>query len=85
MPAKPTLNSMRALRAHVIYSDASLRADSSVLGQNRQGQSGLWGYAISGDLPIVLLRIADAANIGWRASSYRPMRIGACTGWPWIS
>ena len=26
-------------------------------------QSGLWGYAISGDLPIVLLRIADAANI----------------------
>lgn len=31
--------------------------------QNRRGQSGLWGYAISGDLPIVLLQIADAANI----------------------
>ncbi len=30
---------------------------------NRRGQSGLWGYAISGDLPIVLLQIADAANI----------------------
>ena len=24
---------------------------------------GLWGYAISGDLPIVLLRIGDQANI----------------------
>ena len=52
------------LAGNVIYSNASLRADPSVLGQNRQGQSGLWTYAISGDLPIVLLRIADAANIG---------------------
>ena len=31
--------------------------------QERRGQSGLWGYAISGDLPIVLLRIEDPANI----------------------
>ena len=34
-----------------------------MLVQNRRGQSGLWGYAISGDLPIVLLQIGDAANI----------------------
>src|SRR4030095_10464184 len=34
-----------------------------VLLANRRGQSGLWGYAISGDLPIVLARIGDAANI----------------------
>ena len=47
----------------VIYAHAALRADSSVLMKNRRGQSGLWGYAISGDLPIVLLRIADLANI----------------------
>ena len=47
----------------VIYAHALLRADSSVLMKNRRGQSGLWGYAISGDLPIVLLRIADLANI----------------------
>ena len=31
--------------------------------RNRRGQSGLWGYSISGDLPIVLLQIADPANI----------------------
>ena len=47
----------------VIYAHATLRADSSVLMRNRRGQSGLWGYAISGDLPIVLLRIGDPANI----------------------
>ena len=31
--------------------------------RNRRGQSGLWSYAISGDLPIVLLQIGDADNI----------------------
>ena len=31
--------------------------------KNRRGQSGLWGYGISGDLPIVLLRIDDQENI----------------------
>ncbi|WP_035052599.1 GH36-type glycosyl hydrolase domain-containing protein [Andreprevotia chitinilytica] len=51
------------LASTVIYANAALRADASVLIQNRRGQSGLWGYAISGDLPIVLLQIGDAANI----------------------
>ncbi len=51
------------LASSVIYANASLRAAASVLVRNRRGQSGLWGYAISGDLPIVLLQIADAANI----------------------
>jgi cyclic beta-1,2-glucan synthetase len=47
----------------ILYAHAGLRADGSVLMQNRRGQSGLWGYAISGDLPIVLVRISDLANI----------------------
>jgi len=51
------------LAGSVIYANASLRADAAVLIRNRRGQSGLWGYAISGDLPIVLLQIGDAANI----------------------
>ncbi|MGK2941504.1 MAG: GH36-type glycosyl hydrolase domain-containing protein [Immundisolibacter sp.] len=51
------------LASAIIYADDVLRADASVLIRNRQGQSGLWGYAISGDLPIVLLQIADAANM----------------------
>ncbi len=51
------------LASSVIYANDSLRADPSVLIKNRRGQSGLWGYAISGDLPIVLLQIEDPANI----------------------
>jgi cellobiose phosphorylase len=51
------------LASCVIYAHASLRADAGVLAKNRRGQSGLWGYAISGDLPIVLLQIGDQANI----------------------
>ncbi len=47
----------------VLYANSSLRADPSELIKNRRGQSGLWGYAISGDLPIVLLQIGDPANI----------------------
>jgi cyclic beta-1,2-glucan synthetase len=51
------------LAGSVIYANSSLRADAGVLGKNRRGQSGLWGYSISGDLPIVLLQIGDPANI----------------------
>ena len=51
------------LASSVIYANGALRADADVLGRNRRGQSGLWGYAISGDLPIVLLQIGDLAHI----------------------
>ncbi len=51
------------LASSVIYANASMRAAPSVVAGNRRGQSGLWGYAVSGDLPIVLLKIADVANI----------------------
>ena len=51
------------LASSVIYANAGLRADASVLIRNRRGQSGLWGYAISGDLPVVLLQIGDVASI----------------------
>ena len=51
------------LAGSVLYASASLRADPGILLKNRRGQSGLWGYSISGDLPIVLLRIEDPANI----------------------
>ena len=47
----------------IIYANNVLRADASILIKNTRGQSGLWSYAISGDLPIVLLQIKDVANI----------------------
>ena len=51
------------LAGSVIHANASLRADASTVLRNRRGQSSLWGYAISGDLPIVLLQIADRENM----------------------
>ena len=51
------------LASSVVYGNASMRAESKVPVRNRRGQSGLWPYAISGDLPIVLVQIGDAANI----------------------
>jgi cyclic beta-1,2-glucan synthetase len=53
----------RRLASHVIYGNSTLRAEANVLIQNHRGQSGLWGYAISGDLPIVLLKIANSEQI----------------------
>ncbi len=37
--------------------------DQGIIANNSRGQSGLWGYSISGDLPIVLVRIEDATSI----------------------
>jgi cellobiose phosphorylase len=51
------------LAGSIIYGNSSLRADPKIIIKNRRGQSGLWGYAISGDLPIALLQIGDHANI----------------------
>ena len=51
------------LASSVLYAHSGLRTHPSIVAQNRRGQSGLWGYAISGDLPIVLLQIGDIAHI----------------------
>ena len=47
----------------VIYASAMRRAAPSVIARNRLGQSGLWRFAISGDLPIVLIRIGNLNRI----------------------
>ncbi len=51
------------LASAVVYSQALYRADAGLLVRNRRKQSDLWGYAISGDLPIVLLQVREATNI----------------------
>ena len=53
----------RRLAGAVLFAHAALRAEPHLLRENRRGQSGLWGYAISGDLPIVLLKIANIEHI----------------------
>ncbi|HWQ67229.1 MAG TPA: glucoamylase family protein [Methanospirillum sp.] len=51
------------LASSVIYANPSRRASQNVLLKNNRGQSGLWGYGISGDVPIVLVRIQNRDNI----------------------
>ena len=51
------------LAGAIIYPSSTWRASPSVLLSNHSGQSGLWAYGISGDLPIVLLKIGDRSYI----------------------
>jgi cyclic beta-1,2-glucan synthetase len=48
----------------VLYADSSLRAPRDILAANRLGQSALWAFGLSGDLPIVLVRIDDDKDLG---------------------
>ncbi|MEO8116248.1 MAG: cyclic beta 1-2 glucan synthetase, partial [Bacteroidota bacterium] len=47
----------------IIYPNATLRAAPETISSNFKGQNGLWSYSISGDIPIVLLRVHDIQNI----------------------
>lgn len=51
------------LASCVVFGNALHRAAPSVIARNQLGQSGLWRFAISGDLPIVLVRIGDIDHI----------------------
>ena len=50
------------LASSLIYANASMRADPDVIAHNNQGQSALWAYSISGDLPIALLQVKCPAD-----------------------
>jgi cyclic beta-1,2-glucan synthetase len=47
----------------VLYADSSLRAARDILAKNLLGPSALWAFGISGDLPIVLIRIDDEQDL----------------------
>jgi cellobiose phosphorylase len=51
------------LAGALVYADPARRASPGVLRNNRRGQNGLWSYGISGDAPLVLLRISDPEKI----------------------
>ncbi|HEY1339176.1 MAG TPA: cyclic beta 1-2 glucan synthetase, partial [Bryobacteraceae bacterium] len=52
----------KRLATSVLFSSQPLRSRESVA-RNRLGQPGLWPYAISGDLPIILVRIGAERNL----------------------
>jgi cyclic beta-1,2-glucan synthetase len=52
----------QALANRVLYADPSLRPSADVLTRNTRGASALWGHGISGDVPIVLVRIDESED-----------------------
>jgi cyclic beta-1,2-glucan synthetase len=53
-------NLFQRLANRVLFSDPTLRPPSDVLTRGARDVSALWAQGISGDLPVVLLRIDDA-------------------------
>lgn len=51
------------LAGSIVYSSSLRRAKVNVLARNQRSQSALWGYGISGDLPIMLVRIRNSERI----------------------
>jgi cyclic beta-1,2-glucan synthetase len=47
----------------LLYPHAALRATPATLAANHKGQSGLWAYAISGDYPILLVRVSEQEEL----------------------
>jgi len=53
----PEVERIQQLLSVLLYPHAALRADPATLAANSKGQSGLWPYAISGDYPLLLVRV----------------------------
>jgi cyclic beta-1,2-glucan synthetase len=55
-------NLYQRLGGRLVSGDTRLR-DPEAIDRNRKGQRDLWKYGISGDVPIVLARVADGAEL----------------------
>ncbi|HXP88164.1 MAG TPA: glucoamylase family protein [Bryobacteraceae bacterium] len=51
------------LASHLLYPNARMRPQGDKLTRNRLGQSGLWEYGISGDLPMLAVTVSDARHL----------------------
>ncbi len=51
------------LASHVLWTDAALRAPPEFLARNTLGQPGFWPHGISGDLPILVVRVLEENDL----------------------
>jgi cyclic beta-1,2-glucan synthetase len=51
------------LASRALFADGSLRADSDTIASNELGQASLWPHSISGDLPILLVRVVGDEDV----------------------
>jgi cyclic beta-1,2-glucan synthetase len=52
------------LAGRILYSNRALRAPADVLTRHAGGPAALWAHGISGDIPIVLVRIDEPEDVG---------------------
>jgi cyclic beta-1,2-glucan synthetase len=52
------------LASRVLYADSSLRATPGTIQSNARPQASLWAHGISGDLPILLVRVTGDDDVG---------------------
>jgi len=55
--------SYERLASRVLWSDGTLRPPAELLSANTLGQPGLWTHGISGDLPILIVRVVHGDNL----------------------
>ena len=57
-----SIEHIQQLLSALLYPVDRLRTSPDIIARNDKGQSGLWTYGISGDYPILLLRIQDGTR-----------------------
>ncbi|HBG74849.1 MAG: hypothetical protein A2X25_07890 [Chloroflexi bacterium GWB2_49_20] len=70
-----SIENIQRLLSALLYPTGALRAAPQILEQNKKGQSGLWAFGISGDYPVLLVRISDGE------STLLPEALQAFTYW----
>ncbi len=51
------------LASHLLYPNARMRPHGTILARNRMGQSGLWEFGVSGDLPMLTVTVGDVRHL----------------------
>jgi cyclic beta-1,2-glucan synthetase len=51
------------LASHLLYPNARMRPQGDRVARNRLGQSGLWEFGISGDLPMLTVTVGDIRHL----------------------
>ena len=74
------LERFQTLLSALLYPQPGLRAAPATLAANTRGQPALWAYGISGDYPILLVRIAEKKAWASFKNCCRRMPTGANAG-----
>ena len=86
-------NLFQRVAGQLLYSAQTFRPSSDAIQSGLTVQSGLWPHGISGDLPIVLVRIDDVEGVEivrqmlraheyWRMKGWRPILSSSTNGFP---